>query len=348
MADNDRIYYAIQALGMAPHGLIDASGHASGFMTAHGLQSAASNTTFNTDQVFELGQLEIYSNIEGLPNIEVTAQKVLDGYPLLYHLATASGIVSAELVSRAKGRAFVSMNLYPDTNANASGTPINTVGMSGMYVSSLSYTLQVDGNCTEDITLVGNDKIWSTSGFHFLPDFDGDDEPLAPPASGEVQRREDVIMGSGASGSLWPKEIPGIDASGWNLLDGDKYSAHLQTTTISVDLGREDINELGKRAPYHRFASYPIEITCAIEVMNVKGDMVNAVADPAVGVENTADQVIKIFLRDGTVFDLGSKNRLQSVANTGGDAGGGNATMTYNYRNFNKLTITHPQDPMGF
>jgi len=82
--------------------------------------------------------------------------------------------------------------------------------------------------------------------------------------------------------------------------------------------------------------------------MNVKGDMVNAVADPAIGVENTADQTIKIFLRDGTVFDLGTKNRLQSVANTGGDAGGGNATMTYNYRNFNKLTVTHPQDPMGF
>ena len=89
---NNRIFYAIQALGFAAHN-VTGSGTSgpfepSGFLTAHGVQSVGLNTTFNLEQVFELGQLELYENIEGIPDIELTAQKVLDGYPLLYHLST--------------------------------------------------------------------------------------------------------------------------------------------------------------------------------------------------------------------------------------------------------------------
>ena len=55
---------------------------------AHGVQSVAVTTTFNLEQAFELGQLAIYENIEGVPDIEVTCSKVLEGYALLYCLAT--------------------------------------------------------------------------------------------------------------------------------------------------------------------------------------------------------------------------------------------------------------------
>ena len=49
-----------------------------------------------------------------------------------------------------------------------------------------------------------------------------------------------------------------------------------------------------------------------------------------------------IVLEDGTTFDLGTKNRLSSVSYGGGDAGGGNATMTFSYTTFNQLDITPP------
>jgi hypothetical protein len=42
------------------------------------------------------------------------------------------------------------------------------------------------------------------------------------------------------------------------------------------------------------------------------------------------------------VLDLGAKNKLLSTSFSGGDASGGNATITYNYRNFNTLTYTSP------
>ena len=55
-----------------------------------------------------------------------------------------------------------------------------------------------------------------------------------------------------------------------------------------------------------------------------------------------ANKQIKIVLCDGTVIDLGTKNKLTSVNYTGGDTGGGNATITYSYQTFNDFTYTAP------
>lgn len=344
---NGRIFYAVQAIGFAPHTLVDGLGNPSGFITAHGVQSVGLTTTFNLEQIFELGQLDLYENIEGIPDIEVTAQKVLDGYPLLYHLATQSGVASASLVGRSNSRSFMALNIYNDTQDNASGTPLSTAGMSGLFVSTLTYTLNVEGSSTEDITLVGSDKVWSQASFFFLPTFDGTDAPLSLATSGGVQQREDILMGSGATSSLWPKQIQGINANGFNLETGDTgFGAHIQTVTISTDLGREELFELGKRGPFNRFVSFPVEVTCDIEVLSTEGDLIDAEADP-IGGTNLVDERIKIFMREGSIFDLGTKNKLASVTYGGGDATGGNVTVTYSYSNFNNLKVVHPQDPAG-
>jgi len=88
---NNRIYYAIQQVEL---------GHAGGKEAVHGLQSAGITTNFNLEQVFELGQLSIYQNVEGIPDIEVALNKVLDGYPLIYVLATEGGTgINAGLVA---------------------------------------------------------------------------------------------------------------------------------------------------------------------------------------------------------------------------------------------------------
>ena len=363
---NNRIFYAIQALGFAEHDVLcpldsgalhaGSGTHPSGFVTAHGVQSVGLNTTFNLEQVFELGQLELYENIEGIPDIELTAQKVLDGYPLLYHLATP-GATSATLVGRSNERCYAALNIYPDTFDNASGTPLQSVGMSGMYVSSLSYTLNVEGSSTEDVTMVGNNKEWVATGLdHFTPSsFDGSDAPLSLALSGGVAQRENILMGTGVSmdsaglitgvsGSLWPTEIDGIDGDGWNQESDGSYLAHLQTVTVSTDLGREELFELGRRSPYHRFVSFPTEVTCAIDTTSSEGDLIDALADP-VGGSNLTDQKIFIWVEEGTRLNLGTKNKLASVTYGGGDAGGGNVVVSYNYSNFNSLKVTHVQDP---
>jgi hypothetical protein len=84
MSVNNRIFYSCQ--GVAIQGFQDTT-VATGQMV-HGLQSIGITTNFNLEQAFEIGQLEIYENIEGTPDVEVSLEKLLDGYDLVYHMAS--------------------------------------------------------------------------------------------------------------------------------------------------------------------------------------------------------------------------------------------------------------------
>lgn len=332
---NSRLYYAVSAVGLAPYCTTN-------FVTVHGVQSCSISTNFNLEQVFELGQLEIYENIEALPDIQVDLEKVIDGYPLIYHLATRGG-TSDTLAGRQNQRCMFTMSIFDDDQDSASGTPLSQVVCSGMYVNSLSYTMPVDGNCTESVSLVGNDKVWKTSSFTFSGSlFDNTDEPLALTSGwGGVQRRENVIFG-GLSDTLLPPDIPGISSSGTNDKTGDEFGAHVQTISISADFGREQLNELGRKKPYFRYMSFPLPVDCSIEVTTTRGDMVDGREDVD---SNVTNRTIQIKLQDSTFIDLGDKNKLASVTFAGHDAGGGNATCTYNYQNFNHLSVSHDMNP---
>lgn len=351
---NKRIYYAIQQVRI---------GDTTNIAPVHGLQTVGMTTNFNLEQVFEMGQLEIYQNIEDVPDIEVTLNKVLDGYPGLYTLATENGAqgitgsqaVSPTLTGRQNARCDLELAIFPDSQVSATGNSINetysVVRCSGMYVSSVSYTFPVDGNFTEDVTLVGNEKIWG--GEADVGQFDNNDSPLADQG---VNRRQHLAVWE----CFFPIEIPGVNANGTltdNGDNGDGWSTHFQNITVSVDLGREAINELGRFAPYHRFVTFPVEVTAEFEVLATQGDGINASEDgfyktvngsavPATPTDtgciyryNLRDQ--KIFLQtcEGTKIYLGDKNKLSSVNYTGGDTGGGNVTVTYSYTTYNDFTV---------
>ena len=351
---NNRIFYACQAVALGP--CFDG-----GLTEVHGVQSVGVNTTFNLEQAFELGQIQIYENIEGLPDVEVTLEKVLDGYPLMYHLSCQGTLVDGKtLVNRAKGRTCVALGIYPDDKDAVSGQAPVTVYMSGMYINSISYTFPVDGNATESITLVGNHKIWTASSGLFasglaneLSNFgQGTDEPKAlTDALGGIQRREDFYLPS----SILPSSIYGVvgtgAGNGWdNALGAPRV--HIQNCSISTDLGREPILELGRKAPYYRAPNYPVEVTCEFEVISVSGDFIPAYeegrpewANTRNAGNNTPEEIIKVVTHDGTSIDLGNKCRLTSITYGGGDAGGGNVSQTYSYVTYNTMTVEHPEDP---
>lgn len=360
MAANNRIFYACQGVAFAPENKISPA------YVAHGVQSVGITTNFNLEQAFELGQIQIYENIEGLPDVEVTLEKVLDGYPLMYHLATSEAD-RASLVNRTKQRCNVALGIYPDDKDVINGDAPVEVFMSGMYVSNISYSFPTDGNATESITLVGNNKEWNLSPKLLKTalaaeitqaDGVGLDEPLAlDNGRGGIQRRENFVMMS----SILPRSIYGISSSkvdedGYgiegNNWDDDRSTpyAHVQSCTISTDVGREDILELGRKSPYYRAPNFPVEVTCEFEVIAVSGDWVSAKESGSTENNrnrgnNTSEERIKIQLDDLTQFDLGKKNRLTSVTYGGGDAGGGNATITYSYITYNDLSIYHEEDP---
>lgn len=336
-ATQKRVWYACQAMGIAPNG-------SNTYVTVHGLQSVGVNTRFNLDHVFELGQAEVYETVDNIPDIEVTAEKCIDGYPLLWHLST-QGATAGTLIGRSNQKVMVGLSVYNDLNSNASGTPVNQAVMSGMFASNLQYQIQVNGPVHESVTLVGNSKLWTTS--FTGPAFNGTDVPTA---SGGIQRRENVILGSGQS--KFPIDIPGVQPSSggdanYVVTDasGDGYKASFQSIRIQANLGRESLYELGHKGPYHRYVQFPVEVRTDIEIIAKSGDTV--AANPEA--DNVTSQPIKVKLTSGTVFDMGTLNHLSSVTYGGGNAGqnGGNATMTFSYMNWNDLTITDPSDPSG-
>jgi len=346
---NRRIFYACQAVGMGGDGTPVAS-----FTEVRGLQSVGINTTFNLEQVFEIGMISIYENIENIPNVEVTLEKVLDGFPLIYHLATSDNSTTSTLVGRSNAKAGLALSIVNDTFEAASGTPNTTCFISGCFVSQVSYKVAVDGNATESVTLVANNKTWSTGTTwtaHFRPADGGgwdadpyvDGADAAQVASG-IARRQHVDMIS----STFPKCIDGINGSGKNTLDDvlKCYKTSFQSFSTSANLGREQILELGRKAPYFRYVKFPVAVTCELAVITKNGDQIGATEAGVLGNgKNLNDETIKLVLTEGTVIDLGGKNKLQSANYQGGGTDGGNATVTYSFQTFNDFNVQHSQDP---
>lgn len=364
-SDNKRIYFAVQQVGLKPDGDTGA------FNELHGVQSVGITTNFNLEQVQELGQLEIYENIEQIPDVEVTMTKVLDGYPLIWHRATQEA-TAPTLAGRSNEKAIFALGIFPDTNDSASGPARSIVQCSGMFVSSLAYNFPLEDNFSEDVTLVGSDKQWyNDPKWASSPTlvFDGafaanNDSPIG---QGGVNRRENVLFDYNAASGLdtngmvadpdatvLPPDVFGISDSGTNEeSNGQDKDAHLSSISVSADFGRTEIFELGRRAPYHRTLDFPTEVTTEIEVTTTSGDMKSATEDgilstgtgTCVDQGNLTNRTIRIAVCEGTRIYTGLKNKLSSVNYAGGDAGGGNVTVTYTFSTFNDLTVLHSGDP---
>jgi hypothetical protein len=340
---NDRIFYAIQALGIEQAGT-DAAPTTSGVIKwMKGVQSVGITTNFNLEQVFELGQLAVYENIENIPEIEVTVEKVIDGNGLLYLTACPAG--SGDIVQASKNIANLYLSIYPDTNTSATGAREATVFCSGMRPSQVSYTFPVEGNSTESVTFIGNDKVWSGivqqsgyAGFHTLNSGSGHTP------SQTVMRRQHFIAPTGDTYSATNTNKTVLPTDITNAVSYGK----LQNINVSAALARENIFELGRYRPYVKFTTYPVAITAEFQVIATAGDKVTAKGYQ----KNLSDQGIQLAFKNSTYtdgienagqslfIDLGSKNKLTSVNYTGGDAGGGNATMTYSYQGFNYFKVT--------
>ena len=330
MPRNDRIFYACQAVVIqAPTGSA-----VSGTNVVRGLQSVGMNSNFTLDQVFEIGQLEIYENIEDIADVEVSLEKVIDGEKLIYNLASA-GACKTDLVAAAKSRCDVYVAIYDDGTSNATGTARNVCWNSGMYISNVAYSYSIDGNATESVTLVGNDKFWNadvnqtgqTAANRYTLTGTSTNFGSDTPASGVV-RRVNVDLSESTLPSL-VKEQKGD-------LTGDN-NFHIQSINVSTDFGQENILELGRFGPYAKFTSFPIEVTCEFEVIATSGDL-KSVSGAGKNQPGLGDTII---IKDtaGTILNLGQKNKLTSISYSGGDTGGGNATVTYSYSNYNSLLV---------
>ena len=310
-----------------------------GWEPVHGVQSVGVTTNFALEQVFEFGQIEIYENIEAQPELEVTVERVLDGTKPMWFMVTdeTKGTLNEAV---ANYRADIGLNIYSDSQNRASGTVRQFMYMSGMYISNATYTYTVDGNFTESITLVGNDKTWlesanAPSGWWNADGPAGGDGVEGATDAGfgsGVQRREDFDL----TASEYPTDIPGV--TGATVGNASDAQEHMQTVTLSVDIGREDVFELGSKQPFFKSVTFPVEVSATFEAITSEGDQVEALTANAT---NLTAQSILIKTNSGLTVNLGDENKLLSTDFGGGDAGGGNDTVTYTYQTFNVFSISH-------
>jgi hypothetical protein len=311
-----------------------------GWEVVHGVQSVGVTTNFSLEQVFEFGQIEIYENVEAQPEVEVTVERVLDGAkPMWFMVTDETQDTLNEAISTYK--VDIGLNIYSDAQNRASGTVRRFMFMSGMYISNATYTYTVDGNFTESVTLVGNDKTWAQSanapsGYWTSANTGDGVEGATDNNNGfpsGVQRRENFAL----SGCQLPTDLPGVPGAGvGNAASG--IDEHLQTVTLSVDIGREDLFELGSKLPFFKTVTFPVEVSATFEVVTSEGDLVEAISTAET---NLTNQSIRIYTDEGLTINLGSENKLLSIDFGGGDAGGGNDTVTYTYQTFNVFSVSH-------
>jgi len=369
---NNRIFYAMQGVMLFQVGATEVSTNGPSNEIpfpeyVYGAQEAGITTNFNLEDLFELGQLSLYQNIEEVPDVEVSLEKVLDGRPLIYHMATPTA-TGPGLSGRAgvldKCDMRMAITRDTDTGFETGAEIVGEVYCSGMYVSDISYSMTADGNATESVTLVGNNKIWNNDTIISGDMNMGLDAPNWSAGQGDLDtviRRQHFDI----TNTIIPIDIPGYNSSdltGAAALDyGYKLGVnngktHMTSCSVSTSLGRTPILELGRKAPYFRSADFPVDVTCDIEVISISGDLVQAyeegfaVADSDRGIsagDNLGNRRIEIWLDDGTIFNLGQKNKLQSVSYGNGGTGGGNATMTFSYKNSSDLEVFQSGDPAG-
>jgi hypothetical protein len=311
---SNRIYYAVQAVSLEPAFPTLDTAPVIAETIASGYQSVGINGTVDFEQIFELGRLDIYQNLEGVPSVEVTVERLL---PKVSGTASATtktlweAVCGNSVTNAAVARPTLNMQVADDSTYSAEGF----VQCTGLYISNYTVNFQIDGAMTESMTLVGNALSWTSgagptiangsTGSAFITDAD---------AAGAIIRRQDVTACS-----------PGT-------------TNKLQSVSLSIDFSREDLFELGRKTPYYKAAGFPVESSAEFEYLADK-DVSGLTFSDGQTSDATSDQTVSISA-GGKTFSIGTSARLNGTNYSGGDAGGGNATITYSYTGYNFFDVS--------
>jgi hypothetical protein len=342
----NRIYYAIQQVGIRPNSTVD-------YNVIHGVQSINSIGNFTINPVASLGSLSEYAGgLEDNNEVNLTIKKVIDGWPLIYLLASEQ---TTHIQDGLNKRCDIALSIFDDTSSSATGIPFNILQSTGLYITSLKYNLDSAANFEEEVGFVGDNRIWKQDAkivnslidqtFEFPGNevfIDNNDEP----ANVHIARKQHFDLVN----SRLPTNIIGVGLNG--VISG----SHISSISISASFNRENIPSLGSKEYYYRILSYPVEITTEISAHAVSpiasGDTVSMhplgiFSDPLetcmlkgnIQTERIYLSIVGLVrgtsLENTLNFNLGSGNKLVSVSQQGGDAGGGIVKINYTYKTSN-------------
>jgi len=367
MSACDRIYFAVEQVAISTPGDND-------WVAVFGLQSFGLSMDIPLQEIFQLGKLSPRTQLEDLPDVNMTLEKHLDGTPLVYHLCSQTANTPT-LAGRSASLADVAFSVFDPTQDCATGVPTFTVQAINGYYQNVSYNFDVEGVFTESVGIIANDLIVSNdtsilntgeqaraSAAVVNGLFTGDDDF-------SVNRRENMLFQLTTNAldvngqyadpdcTILPFEIDGILNPADTLLDVGDYvndESDIQSISVSASITRNRKNALGKFAPVCQQIQLPVEVTTEIRVLPRAGGIPSATE---IGILNTGTDLcwsgprnrrefsIRIATCEGTRIYTGSKNKLRSFSMSEGNAGGSDASFSYTYRTLNDFTVLHINDP---
>jgi len=266
-----RMYYALQSVQHNSTPL-------------YGIQSIGASSAGNVTPIFQLGMQGLYGSYSSDDEpIEITISKQLDGRPLIYDTLTGGANDRIQFnFWTAAGEA---------SGGNNDGQTDKSLVMPKYKVSSVSYTFDVDGVGTEEVTIIGDGLTADNTLTRALMS-----SSIVSPADLATRARVKQINGGSPQG--------------------------YQSVTFTYNLNLENLYTLGKFTAEERYSPGPSETTIefveSVEYMEAMG---SSAAETIGGCTQTAiggGSPKSIELCDGTKISV-----LKAVSTSTSYAGGG-------------------------
>ena len=308
------------------------------------VQTVGIDSSIPTQEMFDNGRSQLFRQFEQKPEVSITIERqIKEGFVPFYTPASASTYSNSYILKDGNIgscgwdgglKTYLIEISYCDDSDLSSATDIDNLKFKYCIPTEISYSLGVDVNWTESVSLVTHNFIKEVS----------ESVPLGGD-SGTLMRRS--FLDTQNSKFLLPTEV---EAAIKVVEDGTDVRL-IQSIEIATSFSHEEMSDTGKWRGSNqaanpteqnkwKFVQVPLETTCSITAV-VRKSLQQDIRIKDTNFTATAgkcDRQIRIIASSGSnklVWDLGDKNYLTSVSFSGGDTGGGNLEATFSYANKN-------------
>lgn len=262
-----------------------------------GVQSVGLSVSRSVNTLFSPGKKDSSGQYSNLPDIEVSYTKYIDSINSFDSEAGLSGYTGLTILAG------------EDTVKCLGGAGVtSTIGFKELLLSSITYSMSIDGPFTVQRTYKG----WSSGSCTIsgLGVFANCNSVI----SGSVKRR----------GCFTATQVP--SAIGSNTI---------QSVSVSMQINRDFVNQFASRKPYASYVNFPVETSCTFDVISKSLSSVNFPTPVKCG--NAASEEESITLSVGGAGSLNITKAFLSALNYSGaeaKSGGSNLKLSATYTSY--------------
>ena len=349
MASNNRIFYACQAVYVDD-------------VYLHNVQAIGLDYGADINALSDTGRTQRQINLYSKPEITITITREIDDAADPFYSPALHNSYEAAYILKPGNIGTCGWDATPikeyDIEITYGGDDlsgaVDYITLKYCLLTDISYSLDVGGRVTEDLTFVTKNLTESGSA---SPPYLGE--------SGTLLRGSDLdIRSKDGDGELLfrlPVEVKNIvdipEPDPDNPAESISVARAVQSISASVSFDYGELTDVGKWRGSNqtddpseqnkwRYVTTPISVDCEISAVVRKSVQRDILLKDTNFMTTfpTSDREIRIVIGKGEtrfVIDLGSKNHLTSIGFSGGDTGGGNVEASFSYSNTNNDFVTY-------